>query len=233
MSTTQISEKRLAANRANAQKSTGPQTSEGKSRSSQNALRHAGYAQATLLPTDNPEEFAQFRTDWLQSLSPQTTPELYLTDRAVSLAWRLQRIVQADTTLYIGAYSPASALSEAAEILTHNPFDQLNKSEDRLQSMLDRTLKQLRNLQTQRQKSPTPPCPFVKEENPQNEPTESFPDSSLHENPQNEPTAQPTSAVACIVATPPTTQFSQNEPISPAPDSIPNNTITTNPNLSP
>jgi hypothetical protein len=45
-----ISERRLAANRANARKSTGPRTPEGKRRVAQNACRHRLYAQQHTLP---------------------------------------------------------------------------------------------------------------------------------------------------------------------------------------
>ncbi len=45
-----VSERRLAANRANARKSTGPRTSEGKARSSRNARKHCLYAQDFQLP---------------------------------------------------------------------------------------------------------------------------------------------------------------------------------------
>ncbi|QOY86804.1 hypothetical protein [Paludibaculum fermentans] len=47
-----ISERRLAANRANAQKSTGPRTAEGKLRVSQNATRHNLYSGPHHLPED-------------------------------------------------------------------------------------------------------------------------------------------------------------------------------------
>ncbi|QOY88960.1 hypothetical protein [Paludibaculum fermentans] len=47
-----ISERRLAANRANAQKSTGPRTAEGKLRVSQNATRHNLYSGPHRLPED-------------------------------------------------------------------------------------------------------------------------------------------------------------------------------------
>ncbi|MDO8944472.1 MAG: hypothetical protein Q7U75_14920, partial [Desulfobacterales bacterium] len=45
-----MTEKRIAANRANAQKSTGPRLPEGKARASRNACKHHLYARKFLLP---------------------------------------------------------------------------------------------------------------------------------------------------------------------------------------
>jgi predicted DNA-binding helix-hairpin-helix protein len=176
-----ISDKKRQANQANAQKSTGPRTPEGKSRSSQNALRHGGFSKDTLLPSENPKPFYHFRRAWLQDFSPQTCSELFLTERAVSLAWRLHRLTQADTGLHFNALCnfetsiekihqknpdedppiflpPAMALTDAFESDSKpNPFDRLSKTEDRLQSMLHRILKQLQSLQKQRKDNPPPP----------------------------------------------------------------------------
>ena len=44
-----VSERQLAANRANAQRSTGPTSEDGRKRSSQNALRHGITAQTTVM----------------------------------------------------------------------------------------------------------------------------------------------------------------------------------------
>lgn len=46
---TRVSEKRLAANRKNASKSTGPKSASGKARSSRNALRHGILSAAPVL----------------------------------------------------------------------------------------------------------------------------------------------------------------------------------------
>src|SRR5437660_8310033 len=90
--TATVSEKKLAANRQNAQKSTGPRTKQGKRTAAQNALRHGGFAANTLLPHEDPAAFYNFRRAFVQDLCPMTAPELFLADRAVSLAWRLQRL---------------------------------------------------------------------------------------------------------------------------------------------
>ncbi|MDB5322692.1 MAG: hypothetical protein JWN40_4323, partial [Phycisphaerales bacterium] len=97
---TTVSEKNLTANRQNARKSTGPRTPAGKRTAAQNALRHGGFAADTLLPDEDHTAFVHFRHAFIQSLNPQNMPQLFLADRAVSLAWRLQRLQQADSVLY-------------------------------------------------------------------------------------------------------------------------------------
>ena len=47
-----LSPEQLAANRANAQKSTGPRTPEGKSKSRLNAFRHGITAQVIVMPPE-------------------------------------------------------------------------------------------------------------------------------------------------------------------------------------
>jgi len=259
---TTVSEKKLAANRQNAQKSTGPRTPQGKRTASQNALRHGGFAAATLLPHEDPAAFYNFRRAFIADLCPMTAPELFLADRAVSLAWRLQRLQEADAALYTAAelnverqlerakadlaqqhqdqqdnddsnahftyiddddeendtpaqpplhpdtrallqdptgtppIHPAYLLAASFERdQTTSPFDRLTRTEQRLQNMYHRTLKELTTLQTRREKQaqdpsrhPTP-CPFLpKEEPPATTPTPADDDPDPTETDSREPT---------------------------------------------
>jgi hypothetical protein len=213
-----LSDKKLAANRANAQRSTGPRTIEGKARSALNATTHAGFAAATLLPHEDPEPFLRFRKAWVKTYSPQTLPELYLIDRAISLAWRLRRLQAADTDLHCvhPERTPSQNLARAycvdADSSSNNQFDRLMRAEDRLQGMLHRTLKQFHHLQeTQLKIQPSIHCPFLEDE--ASSPSPGTPgegrgegsapttDSAVLQNqptahdkgekPQNEPTADP------------------------------------------
>ncbi|MBL0161226.1 MAG: hypothetical protein IPP47_29725 [Bryobacterales bacterium] len=59
MALTRVTDKKLAANRANAQKSTGPRTPEGKARSSRNACRHYVYARTHRMPESWDREFRE------------------------------------------------------------------------------------------------------------------------------------------------------------------------------
>jgi hypothetical protein len=94
-----ITPRRLAANRENAQKSTGPRTEEGKHRSAKNSLHHAAFAAHLLQPGEDAADLHTLRNNLLADLSPQNTLELCLADRVVSAAWRLRRLQHADRCL--------------------------------------------------------------------------------------------------------------------------------------
>lgn len=85
------SEKRLAANRANAQKSTGPRTEEGKAASRKNSLRHGLTAKTVVLDSEDPAEYAAFRDRVIDSFAPAEGAEQLLTEQLADALWRLKR----------------------------------------------------------------------------------------------------------------------------------------------
>jgi cytosine/adenosine deaminase-related metal-dependent hydrolase len=56
----EISEKKLLANKMNAKKSTGPKTANGKNRASMNSLKHGLNARKFMLKDENIEEFEEY-----------------------------------------------------------------------------------------------------------------------------------------------------------------------------
>jgi len=62
----------FAANRANAKKSTGPRSVEGKAASRFNALKHGIDAQSIVLPNEDPAEYEALSRDYHQSIRPRT-----------------------------------------------------------------------------------------------------------------------------------------------------------------
>ena len=81
-----VSPKQLAANRANAAKSTGPRTPEGKLRSSQNARKH-GFNASTfaVVRLEDLQEVAHLRDDLIAVYQPVNSQELFAIER-VALA---------------------------------------------------------------------------------------------------------------------------------------------------
>jgi len=81
----------IKANRQNAQKSTGPQTAEGKAVVSQNAVKHGLFAAEAVITGENPADYELYRDNFLAELLPVGMIESMLAERVVSLAWRLRR----------------------------------------------------------------------------------------------------------------------------------------------
>jgi len=81
----------IKANQQNAQKSTGPKTSEGKAVVSQNAVKHGLFAAQAVITGEKQADYELYREQFLAELLPVGMVESMLAERIVSLAWRLQR----------------------------------------------------------------------------------------------------------------------------------------------
>ena len=93
------SKRQFAANRQNAQKSTGPRSATGKARSGWNATTHGLAAKQALLPGEDAAEFDQFLCDLVGALGARGPLELQFVERAASLMWRQQRIPSFEAAL--------------------------------------------------------------------------------------------------------------------------------------
>jgi len=95
-------EVQILANRRNAQKSTGPRTSEGKSAVSQNAVKHGllvrqdarlgGASRSQIISSESQADFDLYRQQLLDELVPVSPMESMLAERIVTLSWRLKRV---------------------------------------------------------------------------------------------------------------------------------------------
>jgi hypothetical protein len=94
------SELQIEANRRNAQRSTGPRTTGGRSRVASNALKHGLSGGQIVLPGEDPAEFDLFRSDLISDLVPQGALEEVLVEKIVADAWRLRRVPQLEAALY-------------------------------------------------------------------------------------------------------------------------------------
>jgi len=85
-------EVQILANCRNAQKSTGPRTSEGKSAISQNAVKHGLLVRHDVISSESQADFDLYREQMLDELVPVSPMESMLAERIVSLSWRLKRV---------------------------------------------------------------------------------------------------------------------------------------------
>jgi hypothetical protein len=103
-----VSQKQLAANRANAARSTGPRTPQGKARSAQNGLKH-GFAASTfaVVRLEDLQEIARLRADLIAVHRPVNAQELFAIER-IALA---EQVVLRATRLETGLFT--TCLNEA------------------------------------------------------------------------------------------------------------------------
>ena len=95
-----ISQKKLEANRRNAQKSTGPKTPEGKARSSQNGLTHGLTSRkCPILPGENEEEYRELQDALTRDLKPRGAMQRELVEDLVQARWKIRRIPQIEAEL--------------------------------------------------------------------------------------------------------------------------------------
>lgn len=94
-----LSARKAAANRANAAKSTGPRTAEGKAKSSCNALVHGLTARCALLPGEDPADYRAFERRMLADLRPLGAVQALLAEQIVQTGWRLRRVPAAEAAV--------------------------------------------------------------------------------------------------------------------------------------
>ena len=94
-----ISEKQLAANRANAKNSTGPLTDEGKNRSSLNSLKH-GLLANRLIPGEDQKLYEEFYQDWINDLNPLGMQQVVIADQIIMTAFKIMRCHQLEASLW-------------------------------------------------------------------------------------------------------------------------------------
>jgi len=160
------SQKQLEANRLNAQKSTGPRSTEGRNKTRLNALRDGFTGQVTTLSDEDRPIFEQFKKDLITDLAPKTTMELSLAHAVAWDTWRLNRLRAVESNMYaLGAEAPGtSAESDDPEIQAAfstalvfsneaQKFALMSIYEQRMNRSLHKNLATLRDLQAERKKN--------------------------------------------------------------------------------
>ncbi len=156
---------RQAANRANAAKSTGPKTEEGKKISSHNALKTGLTGRTVLLPTDDLEAYEAHLASIEERYQPTTDEERFHAQNIAHIEWRILRIPTLETGLlalgrkrfaHTHAEEPAdirAVLIEAeVQFEFQKPLANLAVQESRLNRQHERELEKLNVLQTARRK---------------------------------------------------------------------------------
>src|SRR5215216_5566750 len=91
------SEERMAANRANAHKSTGPKTPEGKAAAKRNAVKHGILSREVLVSGEDHQELTALQEWFEKDLQPVGPMEVMLMGQIVATHWRLRRVLAAES----------------------------------------------------------------------------------------------------------------------------------------
>ncbi len=115
----------IAANRANAQKSTGPRSAEGKSASRFNALKHGIDAASIVIPGEDPAEYDSLVAQYLHEYRPQSASESFHVDTMIRADWHKRRLETVEADLYRTIMTESPDNSLAAVLLAESPAAKL------------------------------------------------------------------------------------------------------------
>jgi uncharacterized protein YchJ len=136
----------IEANRKNAAASTGPNTPEGKSVSSRNAVSHGLFSTNNLIPPAEIDEFNQLAEAMQHDLVPEGVIEKTLAAEITRAAWRLRRCAKVEDDL---SYQTAGLdpMNNPAAARTQIAVDRARLETHRI---LKRSMDELRRLQNER-----------------------------------------------------------------------------------
>jgi hypothetical protein len=156
-------EQQIAANRLNAQLSSGPKTEAGRNRSRMNALRHGLTGQVTTMTDEDRAAHDQFSKALMKDLAPDGAMEIQLAQRVATDSWRLNRASAIEDNLFAlgqlqnaGQACPdvpqidAALISARVFTLESKQLQLLTLYEQRINRSIQKNLAMLQSLQATR-----------------------------------------------------------------------------------
>jgi hypothetical protein len=135
-------------NRANAERSTGPKTTEGKQRSAMNAFRHGLTGQSLMLQPNEMEAYNRLTAEMLSTLKPKTELERQLAQKIIEGYFRLNRLAAVENNMFnfgLIQHTTTTDHDDRVEVMVAqtrswfeqaNAFDVLGRYETRLSRQL-------------------------------------------------------------------------------------------------
>src|SRR5580658_5183262 len=135
----------IAANRINAQASSGPRTAAGRSRVSRNAISSGLYSSRDFVRPEEHDLYAEFCAGFEINLAPEGAVEQTLAAEIIHAAWRLRRcsVVEAAMTCVEDG--------ESDPMLDHPQQQPVDRARAQAHRLFHRTTAELRRIQTERQ----------------------------------------------------------------------------------
>ena len=129
----------INANRANALKSTGPRSAEGKSVSRFNALKHGMDAASIVIPGEDPAEYEALAAHYLDEYHPQSPSESFHVDAMLRADWQKRRLQSVEGDLYRSIIAESSNATLIAALLSDSPAAKLLARVQRQIAAFERT----------------------------------------------------------------------------------------------
>lgn len=135
-----------AANRLNAQHSTGPKSEAGIAACRHNATRHGLTGKQIVVKGEDPAAYDAVRLQLIADYQPATEQEAMLIEEIAQNYWRLQRARRAEADM-LNQLDLIAAIAE-------KPFLNLQKYMGRIERCYNRAVKELAQLQSRRTRQP-------------------------------------------------------------------------------
>jgi len=158
-----VSEAQLAANRENAQKSTGPRSEEGKAAIRMNALKTGLTGRTVWIEEEDAHRYRKLAADFNQDLQPVGPQETALVQSVIDLHWRLESIPGLlmalkskgrrellGTPEFKGTEITTNVLDLEVTLRYEKQFRNLNLQESRLSRRREKEMAELHKLQKER-----------------------------------------------------------------------------------
>ena len=157
----------IAANRKNAQKSTGPKTPEGKDAVRLNGLKHGLTSEILVLPGESVSDFEHLLDSLQAEHQPATPTEVILVRQMAMASWRLNRLLHMEAAYYrvelenseerFEEYYPDATEPARQAIIADGDLTLMNFSryEARLERSFHKNLTALQRLRAQRKSEMT------------------------------------------------------------------------------
>jgi hypothetical protein len=161
-------ERQIQANRANAKRSTGPVTEEGKQASSQNARRHDQLSSCVVMKAESTPLFDELMDSLIAEFQPSTANETALIETMAVSRWKLMRnwimhtalleleVVKQDHS--IGSPPVIAALAFKSLADSSHSLHLLHRYEVSLDRQYSRALNNLLKSRAARSQNPPPPA---------------------------------------------------------------------------
>ena len=155
-------DKQIAANRLNAQKSTGPRTPEGRAAVRLNGVTHGLTAETLVLKGESESDFKAVFDSLEAEYEPETPTEETLVAQLAMATWRLRRVYNMEAGYYsdrlnqLADYADEEKLDHAQRLgnvadTNSNPIAMIGRQEARLERTYYRALHELQRLRKERE----------------------------------------------------------------------------------